>query len=183
MDGPNVNKKFLRDLILQRESSNPDISGLLDLGVCGLHVVHGAFRTGFEKTGWKIERFLRSLWYLLNESPARRQDFIEITGCTIYFPLQFCGTRWIEDINVAERAIFIWDSIEKYFEHIAAGPKVKVPKCSSFTVLQNAHNDPLTRAKLHVFISIAKIMQLFLETFQISRPMIPFLAEKLEKKS
>ena len=119
---------------------------------------------------------------MFNESLARRQDVTELTGCTT-FPLQFCGTSWIEDINVAERAIFIWDSIEKYFEHIAAGPKVKVPKCSSFTVLQNAHNDPLTRAKLHVFISTAKIMQPFLETFQISRPMIPFLAEKLKKKS
>ena len=68
------------------------------------------------------------------------------------FPLQFCGTRWIEDPSVAERAIIIWDDISKYVETITSGPKNKIPKCTSFAVVNKAVNDPTTVSKLHVFI-------------------------------
>jgi hypothetical protein len=57
MDGPNVNLKFLRDLKTDRSIVNPEIPSLIDIGTCGLHVIHGAFRSGFESTGWKITHF------------------------------------------------------------------------------------------------------------------------------
>ena len=137
MDGPNVNIKFLKNLISEREDSDPDLPSLIDLGTCGLHVVHGAFRTGFENTGWKVDRLLRSLWYLFSESPARRQDFTEITSSSI-FPLQFGGTRWVEDCPVAERAISIWDNIKKYVNKLNLAPKIKylnVPPTKLFALL------------------------------------------------
>ena len=49
MDGPNVNHKFYKDLLVEREASELDLPCLIDLGTCGLHVVHGALRKGFEK--------------------------------------------------------------------------------------------------------------------------------------
>lgn len=112
MDGPNVNLKFHRDYVAEREALNPNSSFLIDIGSCGLHVVHGAFKTGFDHTGWKVDTTLKSLWYLFNESPARRADYTEVTGSTL-FPLQFCGTRWVEDSIVAERALSCWDNISK----------------------------------------------------------------------
>lgn len=48
MDGPNVNIKFLR---LLKQYLNEDTKShltILDIGSCGLHVVHNAFKTAFE---------------------------------------------------------------------------------------------------------------------------------------
>jgi hypothetical protein len=59
--------------------------------------------------------------------------------------------------------------------------KRKVLKSSSYAVVHNAVKDPLTLSKLNVFISTAKCMQGFLQTFQSSKPMVPFLAEKMSK--
>ena len=48
MDGPNVNWK-LYDSIVEKRSENDDYPGLIDIGSCNLHIVHGAFRT------WRAE--------------------------------------------------------------------------------------------------------------------------------
>lgn len=45
MDGPSVNHKFLDNLKEDFQSDKSD-PALLDIGTCGLHVVHGAFKTG-----------------------------------------------------------------------------------------------------------------------------------------
>ena len=38
---------------------------LLNIGSCGLHVVHGAFYSGCCATDWNIDGILRALHYLL----------------------------------------------------------------------------------------------------------------------
>lgn len=178
MDGPNSNLKFLRDLVSKRELEMPDAPSLLDIGTCGLHVVHGAFRTGINATDWKLDSILRSLYYLFNESPARRSDYSESTNCSV-FPLYFCGTRWLEDVRVAERALLIWDNICKYVNHLSSGKKSKIPKCASYNVVKKAVSDPTTKSKLHVFIYVAKIMTPFLKQFQSDSPLAPFIDEEL----
>ena len=45
MDGPNVNLKFLHEVIDDRKRSDPDLPGSLQLGTCTLHTIHGAFTT------------------------------------------------------------------------------------------------------------------------------------------
>ena len=50
------------------------------------------------------------LWYLFSDAPAKKEDFMKISESK-KFPLQFCATRWLEDIAVAERAIFIWPDV------------------------------------------------------------------------
>lgn len=172
MDGPNVNVKFYNDLLVQREALDPNLPSLLDIGSCGLHVVHGAFRTAFESTGWKIDAFLRSLWYLFHDSPARRADYKEITGSDV-FPLQFCGTRWVEDSSIAERAVLCWDNICKYIRKVAKRSKSKIPKSASYETISKAVDDPLILAKLQVFIYVSKTLKPFLELFQSDAPMLP----------
>ena len=40
----------------------------------------------------------------LHDSPARREDYFNLTGSDEYH-LQFCGTRWVQDKKVAERLV------------------------------------------------------------------------------
>ena len=93
------------------------------MGLCSLHVVHGAFRTGMKQTGWGIDLLLKSLYSHLHETPARREDYTKMTGSQV-FPLQFCGHRWLEDKRVAERAVEMWPSLTtaklEFFMSIAA---------------------------------------------------------------
>ena len=50
MDGPSVNLKFLEKVQKDRkENEQPE---LVNIGSCGLHPLHGAFKCGVESTGW-----------------------------------------------------------------------------------------------------------------------------------
>ena len=74
MDGTNVNWK-LYDSIVEEQNENDDYPDLTDIGSCRLHVVHGAFRTGVQKTEWEINSILLALYNLFPNSPAKRQDY------------------------------------------------------------------------------------------------------------
>ena len=54
VDGPNVNWKCIDKLVMER-GENEQLSGLIYVGSCGIHVVHGAFRSGAQKTKWGID--------------------------------------------------------------------------------------------------------------------------------
>ena len=84
------------------------------------------------------------------------------------FPLKFCGTRWIEDAAVADRAVICWENIKKYVKKVVDGPKSKIPKCPSFKTVELAVNDPLTPTKLQVFIYVANLMKPFWSNFKIT---------------
>ena len=73
MDGPNTNWKLLDELIKDRTISDPEIPQCLNVGSCGLHVVHGAFKTGANATGWHIDNLLRSMWYAFSDSQQRER--------------------------------------------------------------------------------------------------------------
>ena len=52
---------------------------LLDIGVCNLHIVSGAFKTVMLATDWEIHKTLKAAWQMFHESPARREDSIKVT--------------------------------------------------------------------------------------------------------
>ena len=54
MDGPSVNLEFMQELIKHREELEIE-EKMIDIGTCGLHVVHGAFKCGIESTECKIK--------------------------------------------------------------------------------------------------------------------------------
>ena len=81
--------------LLQKVKDSRDELGhskLVDFGSSNLHTVHGSFKTGAEASGWSIKQLLKSCHQILKDSPARRDNFISITGCS-KFPLSFCETR------------------------------------------------------------------------------------------
>ena len=78
MDGPNVNFKTMQLL-------NSQIDGevghrLFDAGNCGMHTMHNAFRYGYATTVWDVEQSFTSLYWLFKDSPARREDYVSVTG-------------------------------------------------------------------------------------------------------
>ena len=177
MDGPNVNWKFYTDLTKERNSE--ELPQLLNIGSCGLHIVHGGLQKGVNESGWKLGHFMRSLWQLFHDIPARREDFVKLTGSTV-FPLKFCPHRWVEDVVVAEWAHQMWPNIKKYVSSFRAPPK-KAPQTASYATIKEACEDPLTVTKLEFFITVAKQLQPFLLKFQTDAPNGSFLGAVIER--
>ena len=108
MDGSKTNLKFLQEL--KKGRAENELSSLIDIVSCSLHIIHGAFKTGSEATDWKSDKVLNGAYKVLHDSPARRDDYHSISGSSTY-PLQFCGTRWVEDKKVAEKSIELWPNM------------------------------------------------------------------------
>jgi hypothetical protein len=151
MDGPNVNQKLF-DMIQTDLKTNISLT-LLDIGSCNLHVVHGAFRDGAHASGWDLEQILSSFYSLFKDTPARREDFTDVTGSEL-FPLKFCSHRWTENVPVCERALELLPHLQTYLAAIVSG-KFKSPDTRAFFVVRDACKDPLLKAKILFCLSIA----------------------------
>lgn len=68
MDGLSVNWKFLESMQESIDAAEPQ---LLELGSCGLHVIHEAFQFGHKSAGWTVNEMLRSMYGLFKDSQAR----------------------------------------------------------------------------------------------------------------
>lgn len=175
MDGPNVNWKFFH-LISDKLKNDFDTS-ILNVGSCGLHVMHNSFRTGARASGWNIESLLTSIYYLFKDSPARREDIIQT--CNIdKLPLKFCCHRWLENESVAKRAIEIWPDLLKYIEKVET-KKLSKPSCNSYKVLLEHSKDKLIIAKLEFFKLVSSLLEPFLTSYQTDRPVLPMMADDL----
>ena len=89
MDGPSVNLKFLEKV--QKDRKANEQPELINIGSCGLHTLHGAFKRGVESTGWNLKQTLHGSYQILHASPARRGDHQTVTGSDVY-PRNFCAT-------------------------------------------------------------------------------------------
>lgn len=177
MDGPNVNFKF-QDLI-QTKLEQDFNTLLLNVGSCGLHILHGAFKKGADASDWMIDQFISSAYWLLKDSPARREDYAKAVGATSpLMPLKFCKTRWVENVPVTERIVKILPDLKKYVDVVEAG-KLPNPGTKSYTTVKEGCRDPLMPAKLAFHLSFAKEVAPFLNLYQTDRPMIPFLGGDL----
>ena len=76
MDGPSVNWKFCGNVTIDREQSK--LLRLVNMGSCGLHVFHGAFKTGVEAVGWEIKKLLSELFHYFHDSPGRQSDYSKL---------------------------------------------------------------------------------------------------------
>ena len=70
MDGPCVNWKMY-DKLVEEKGEKEQLQRLINVGSCGLHVVHGAFRSGAQKTKLGVGSILEALYKLFDESPAK----------------------------------------------------------------------------------------------------------------
>ena len=125
MDGPNVNWAFYDKVCSEREEN--ELSILLNTGSCGLHVLHNAFKCGENGTSWKLKKTLKALYTILDESPARRSDYKDITGnkcqtlfeeITKPFPFDFAFLLVIGSCHLVVidcNSILFWEDVKFHF--------------------------------------------------------------------
>ena len=104
--------------------------------------------------------------------PARRALFTMYSGRTV-FPLKFCGHRWLENADVAQRAIEITPHIKNFVQGVQKDKAE--PTSASYKDVKNCLNDSLLLAKIAFFKSVASEVEPFLREFQSDSPMVPFL--------
>jgi hypothetical protein len=171
MDGPSVNWKFL-DLYNIVFQEYHDGNKLLEVGSCGLHIVHGSLQHGHKAAGWSVNSRLRALHNLFKDSPARRAQFTSVTSSTL-FPLKFCQVRWVENNKVANRALIVLPHVKKYVS------SAKLPSTVTSESIKELCSDPLAPAKIAFFASVAAVLEPFLVKYQTSAPLVPFLYDDL----
>ena len=177
-DSLNVNRKFLQ--IIKDRQEKLDHLPLIDIGTCGLHTVHGSFKTGLVASGWLIEKILKWMWYFLKDSPARREVYESIPQTKTY-PLPYCQTGCCKNEHAAERAGEIWPVYFKFIQHLTSLPKSKQPQNKkSFDGLLLTVSDPLICAKFKFVELISWKLNTFLRGFQTNKPMVSFLFSTLE---
>ena len=88
MDGPNVNWNVLN--IMDNKLGSENFPKTLNIGSCAQRTVYEAFKDGFQKSFWKIGNLLKSAFWCLNDSPARRDIYLT-EGSTNTFPIRFSG--------------------------------------------------------------------------------------------
>ena len=177
MDGPNVNWKF-HDLV-DSQIRKDNGTSLLNIGSCGLHIVHGAFKHGVAASSWSVDEFLTSLYWLFHDTPARREDYEKVVkNSDPPYPLKFCKTRWIENGPVVERAMTIFGDMQNYVKAVEM-KTVNNPNTKSFDCVKECCSDPLMVAKMSFYLSVVKQVAPFLTLYQSDKPMLPFVASDL----
>ena len=58
MDGSNTNWSVLNKV--NNQHSNENLPDLIELGSCGLHIIHGAFQTGIMASKWNLNKVMLS---------------------------------------------------------------------------------------------------------------------------
>ena len=82
MDGPHLNWSIKKSMDSAR--AEKELLPLIDVGSCGLHVIHGAFQTGMKAAGWDLDRVMKGMFHLFDMSPARRSIYMEVTESELF---------------------------------------------------------------------------------------------------
>ena len=99
MDGPNVNWSLLEQL--SSDLHNEYGTTLLFLGSCSLHAINDYLATCHKAANWKVRVQLKLLLKLFKDSPTRRADYIDFTGCNQY-ARKSCSIRWAKMLRIVK---------------------------------------------------------------------------------
>ena len=90
---------------------------------------------------------------------------------------RFCATRWVDDEEVAKRAIELWPNIVKVVKHWQSLSKSKRPKGASYETLVKHHLDKYVPLKMQFFQDVASQLKGFVEVFQLTIQCYPSLKD------
>ena len=150
---------------------------LIDIGYCGLHIIHGAFKTSAENTNCEWKKVLQETFILLHDLPTGRGDYVSLTG-SITFSLSFWAKRWIKEIKVADLLINVRENAIKISKYWGNFPKSKQSSFKSFLNVQSAVNDQVSVAKFQFFSFIANLFGTFLIVYQTDWNLLTFMSMK-----
>ena len=122
MDDPNTSWEVFEKFNTAREPN--DDPCLADIGSCSLHNVSGSLNADVTETSWEIDKIMKSMWKLLSDSPARREECLKLS-VSGKFPLKFCATRWVENKDTVETAMLVWPDIILLINHFLSLSKSK----------------------------------------------------------
>ena len=167
--------------ILAEKCKDEELSQLIDLGICGFHTAHNAFKYGEKASDWQLKKLMSSMSKIFHEARGRCAAYKTITNTTITIT-----HRWVENDVVVIKARVIWSKIIEVVSYWQQLPKNKQPGLgkpganTSYDHLCKAVKDCLVPVKLLFFEEVAKKLNEFLVVFQTDKPMAPFLTETLE---
>uniref|UniRef100_A0A915JTU7 Uncharacterized protein n=1 Tax=Romanomermis culicivorax TaxID=13658 RepID=A0A915JTU7_ROMCU len=90
------------------------------------------------------------------------------------FAKKFCGHRWLENVDVVERALRMIPLLKKYVENVKTRPTV-----GSFDKAEASLKCVMLEARLEFFKAIATQLEPYLTQFQTDKPMAPYLFDQL----
>ena len=91
--------------------------------------------------------------------------------CNIVVIISFNNCRWVEDVDVAVRAVEIWPHVTKYVKEVLKKKKSEIPTSTSFGIVRDAVlSDSLVIAKLEFFTFVARMVKPFLTKYQVICP-------------
>ena len=89
LDGLNTNWNILN--LASSYLVDNGYKNLIEIGSCSLHTVRGAFQTDATNTGWELNKVLKAMYEIYNESPAWHDVYLK-EGSSNKFPIKFCET-------------------------------------------------------------------------------------------
>ena len=69
MDGPNTNWSV--PAMLHGDHCGKDYPKIIDIGPCSLYILHGTFKSSVKAADWFLNKILKAMWKLFDDSPAR----------------------------------------------------------------------------------------------------------------
>ena len=82
MDGPNTNWSVLT--MLHDYRCEKHYAKITDIGSCSFHVLHGASKAGVEAIDRFLNKILKAMWKIFDDSPARRDTYIKASLSAIF---------------------------------------------------------------------------------------------------
>lgn len=129
-------------------------------------------RTGLESVHWDLHIFLRDIFYMFNDCPARRAEFTAITGGD-KFPLKHCTTRWLENVKCIDRVLLVLDNVIKFIDN------AKKVQSKPYKEVTEHVKDKFLKCKLAYYKALSSDCEPFLRRFQSSSPLAPYLYSHL----
>ena len=135
---------------------------LLELVICGLHVLHGACQTAQFKTDWDLVKVFKNFYSLFKKSRAKLSDYLEENDLqeshesksTAYlFPLKYCEHRWFENGKAINRLIDIQPYLKLFLEHLTENKKFP-NQDNRFPFLKSVINPALLPAVLEFSLCV-----------------------------
>ncbi|CAF2032970.1 unnamed protein product [Rotaria magnacalcarata] len=143
---------------------------LLNVGTCNLHVIHNGFKAGTTETNWHVENFCMNIWSWFQKSPARQEDFENIT----------------DELNDAiEKTILYFSKqchmFREYFlVYLPSKQQKQIQSNSHYDNIKEVLMSNISKIRLNSILFLCQsIFDRFLTWFQKERPLVHLLYNAL----